>query len=322
MKYSAGPAREKGGPYGAGWAHYHERDWPTVPVRGKQVFLRGYTGWDGEDASLFVLRKWAGRYEALNIALRMPPGVVGVDVDTRHDGDVTLAKLEAELGPLPETYRSTSRAPEDQVGGIRFFRVPTGTVLAGKVEPGIELVQRHHRVAVVWPSLHPDTGREYGWLPDGIPRSGDMAVMPDVWVEGLTDWSNDTGPRGHPRKASLGAAREWYRSRAYGEPCAFMTEQTERAIARIRDKPESSATYDVMVAATYALSRWASDGHPGLHGALRAVQGVFLAAPRSRGRDPAGEWQRAVGDAARVMARQDAGDEDPCIELEGFRVRW
>ena len=56
---------------------------------------------------------------------------------------------------------------------------------------GIEVIRREHRYALVWPSIHPDTRREYCWYtPDGeigdrLPKIRDFAMLPEEWIDGL-----------------------------------------------------------------------------------------------------------------------------------------
>lgn len=106
------------------------------------------TGWLGVDCQAEDLCYFGPD----NLGLRVPAGVVGIDVDhyDSKKGGVTLARLEADLGELPESAVLTSRT--DGISGIRFLQVPEGTVLAGVLGDSIEVIQRHHRYAVAAPS--------------------------------------------------------------------------------------------------------------------------------------------------------------------------
>lgn len=135
-----------------------------------------------------------------NLGLRMPYGVIGIDVDAydTKTGSDTLAEAEKQWGPLPPTYRSSSR-PNDNVSGIRFYRVPEDELFCTVIKFGdlgigdIELIQPHHRYAVVWPSTHPATMGRYRWydqdgssMPEGeVPRVDDLPDLPWPWVEAL-----------------------------------------------------------------------------------------------------------------------------------------
>lgn len=325
MSIRANPAAGKiAAPFATAWEDYLEEDWRDVlPVsrRNKKVLVTGYSGWAGATPSLSVLRKWATRYKAANIAVRMPADVAGIDVDAYHGGDATLQELEWKLGPLPVTWRSTSRAPEDPVSGIYLFGLPAGALLAGTAGQGIEIIQRHHRYAIVPHSIHPETGRRYSWWAGGtdvrgIPHPDALPMLPGDWLEFLTSSRVPGPPAGE--LATLSEARDWYRQRASGEPCEFMDSGAERALSQVREAAQYGGLHDTLSVVTLRLCRWASEGHPGLHPALSALRAVFLSAGRPRGRDLTSEWRRAVGGAAAQVAPHDTGDDDPCEELRGL----
>ena len=152
-------------PYKTGAPLYRDAGWTGVlplPPKKKSPPPTGYTGWNGKDPSPKMIETWCnetvGDFQAAsNIAIHMPDGVVGIDVDHYNGktGGTTLRKTKQELGPLPDTYISTSR--DDGVSGIRWYRVEPG--LRWPTGPGkdIEFIHKGHRYAVVWPSIHPKT---------------------------------------------------------------------------------------------------------------------------------------------------------------------
>lgn len=187
--------------------------WPcVVPLAAGTKFPppNGFTGWAGVDTSgpdIYELAEVPRYQGTTQTALRMPPTVVGIDVDHydgKRGGD-TLAEAERRWGPLPVGPWSSAR--DDGVSGIRFLRVPAGTVLAGGIAfpeldlngdaAGIEIVQRHHRYAVVWPSIHPSTGTPYTWRgtagPGLGPRVDELPELPAAWVDALRNDSARPG---------------------------------------------------------------------------------------------------------------------------------
>jgi hypothetical protein len=81
-----------------------------------------------------IRRRWT-RHPRANIALACGPrsGVFALDIDAKEggvDGFESLARLEAEHGPLPATWRSLTPT---QPGEHRFFRQPDGWPLRNKV---------------------------------------------------------------------------------------------------------------------------------------------------------------------------------------------
>src|SRR5512133_2871341 len=106
-------------PYRTGAPLYLQAGWAGViplPPKKKSAPPGGYTGWNGKDPSSKMIETWCnetvGVYQAAsNIAIHMPDGVVGIDVDHYggKTGGATLAALEQELGALPPTHISTAR---------------------------------------------------------------------------------------------------------------------------------------------------------------------------------------------------------------------
>ena len=180
---------------------YWEKGWRGIlPLRPKQKFPPpdGYTGHTGIDPSYPDICAWSDEYPNGNLCLRMPIGLIGIDIDAYggKTGAQTLAEAERRWGPLPETFRSTSRMATDKISGIRYFRVPAGTVLVGDIkfpELGIghiEIIQRHHRYSVSWPSFNKDSQSTYyfynGKLQNiGLPSPDEAETFPTRWIEEL-----------------------------------------------------------------------------------------------------------------------------------------
>jgi hypothetical protein len=190
--------------YSRGSPLYRTAGWhaplPFLPGT-KSPPLAGWTGHDGLWPDEHQIDQWARERPLLsNLGLRLNYGLIGIDVDAydAKTGGRTLKEAESRWGPLPPTYRSSSRI-HDEVSGIRVFRVPVGVYFRGMIgfkELGIgdiEIVQPHHRVVIAWPSIHPKTGQQYRWfgpdctlLPEGgVPRVEDLPELPEAWVTAL-----------------------------------------------------------------------------------------------------------------------------------------
>ena len=136
-------------------------------------------GWTGRLAGFpsdVQISRWCDdpRYRNPNLGLHLGWTVVvngveyevlGIDVDNYTDGDKQkrggnqLAELETQYGTLPPTWVSTARARnddgtdlEDWISGIRFYLVPRGLAFRGQAAADIEVIQKNHRFAAVWPS--------------------------------------------------------------------------------------------------------------------------------------------------------------------------
>ena len=142
---------------------YGELGLRVVPIKpgAKYPWLREWqeraTTDKGEIASWFRQRPGSG----VGIATGRGSGVVVLDVDPRHGGLESLAKLEALHGPLPATPKVITGG-----GGAHFyFAYPKGAEVrnsAGVIAPGLDIRAEGGQV-VAPPTRHPDTGRLYRW---------------------------------------------------------------------------------------------------------------------------------------------------------------
>ncbi|MDQ3485449.1 MAG: AAA family ATPase [Actinomycetota bacterium] len=262
-------------------------EWNPIPLPAgrKTPPPDGVTGWRGRYTTPADLERqdwdWSG-----NLAIRLPPDVIGLDVDVYHGGGGTLDALEARLGPLPKTIWSTSG--RDDGSGIGLFRVPVGTVFVSAL-PGIELIQASHRYVVCAPSLHPE-GRRYRWFDEAEddevefpPAPGDLPELPWAWLAEL-------------RSEKMAGA-----TAALPERCAeFIAQHTEAqqpaAVKGLRQRLDtySGSRHDMLVTAAC----WA----------FREVAAGWYAA--STAVDELGRWWRRVMDDP---ARRDGGEFDAAL---------
>ena len=162
---------DKTGPYGEAALKYIKAGWPEVlPIwrggtKDKQPMVRGYHGREGAWPDKDTTTLWSHRYARVNIALRLPRWIVGLDVDHYADkaGGDSLGDLQDKLGPLPGTFVSTART--DGVSGIRLFMLPgdyAASSWPSQAAPDIEMITWYERYVICSPSMH-KTGNEYKW---------------------------------------------------------------------------------------------------------------------------------------------------------------
>jgi hypothetical protein len=158
----------------------------------KSVFGRGNTATNEQ------MDEWEANYPDRNCLLKMNLGVIGIDVDhywkkrakggwQRKCGDDQLNQIFSVLGSFPKTFTSTSRGPI-QPARIYFFQTGTTAEFPTKLAADIDVIQHHHRYAVVEASVHPETLSTYCWYdPNGLrcspPRPSDLPYLPIEWVE-------------------------------------------------------------------------------------------------------------------------------------------
>jgi len=282
------PEAAEPGPYAQAAALYHQAGWRgpiPLPYAKKKSPPTGWTGQGGGWPSYADLQAWIDGPEGDgNIALRLDPHVLGLDVDNYGDkpGGTTLAAGEAKWGALPPTWRTTSR--DDGISGIRMYRVPEGLAWPGELGDGTELIQTRHRYAVVWPSVHPE-GRTYRWISPGgavstvPPNVDDLPSLPEAWILGLTggELAVDT-PRNNLGGAAAGA---WLRDHntsdgvTHAAPCRRMAGALEAALAELRGPGSAHVAARGHV---LRLVRLADQEHQGVLPAILRLQKAFVAA--------------------------------------------
>lgn len=294
----------------AGWSIF------PLPSGKKSPPPAGRTG-PHEDASRDVIEKEIITNAGGNLGVRLDHGLIGLDVDD-YDGKpgaATLEQLIKKCGELPDTIMVTSR--EGGQSGIRIFRVPEGTKLITKL-PGIELIQRHHRYAVSWPSVHPDTGRVYRWYRtgtgkpyEGVPDRSDIAELPAAWVEELqTARTTKTKINGTSIDQVDRLLARWCQP---GEPCRHMADAITKAQTSVA---LGNARHDSALEASLSIVRFGEAGHPGGRTALAQLKAWFISS--LDGDRDGTEWRPMLTGAVRVIeSNPTPEDRKGCPSEEG-----
>lgn len=218
-------------PYADGAPVYRTLGWPGVlpaDLNGRPGHVpAGFSGGHDADPDDQQVERWRESHATHNVALRLPDGVVGVDVDVYGDkhGDDTIRWFAEQqgCGDLPATWTSTARGPA-QPSRIYLYRVPEGLSWRSDLGRGscVEIIRRGHRWARVWPSTNPRlvgrVGKDvsdatYRWYgPDGAlsaapPRPEALAVLSDGWIAVLRD-DGASRPSPGPERAARNYASE------------------------------------------------------------------------------------------------------------------
>lgn len=276
-----------------------------VPAGAKFPPPAGFTGKTGQVPDTAQRQNWAPHTG--NFALRLAPTVVGIDVDHYGDkvGGDTLKQLEAQLGPLPPTYRIRRRGV-----GTYLFRYPGGP-LQGSAGPDIDVVQHDHRYTMVWPSAVPDdagTMLTYKWLDgDGKecdpPAYVDLAELPKSWVDHLSGGKTQTSghkTRTRPGKKAVASrasaqmedddeGNEQFRADMFAYE-ADMSEQMELALDKALatwDKLEKGSHHDSMMHALYPVLLEGVRGFAGCSEAIGILRDHWLSYGEPLGRGEA-----------------------------------
>ena len=265
--------------YGKGW-----RCILPLPAGAKKSPPAGRTGYSGEIPSYPDMMTWAEVHPGGNTALRLPPTVIGIDVDHYDNkrGGHTLKHAASLWGELPPTVRTTSR--DDGQSGIRLYRVPEGTHLRTTIGfpelnlGDIEVVQFFHRYAIVWPSIHPNGG-QYRWLDADnetaeIPAVDELPELPQAWIDGLKATTAALELSGQVDVEAILAALP------DGPASIKVHERTEKAIADLASAPESR--HDTTTRHVLALLRYGEQGESGVPDALKELGAEFVKAIADR----------------------------------------
>lgn len=313
---------------------YVSRGWQVLPLprRRKEYPPTGFTGRAGKFADESDLLRWLDdvQYFEGNIAIRVGNmlvvngvkyEVIGIDVDAHSGkrGSAELARLEKAHGKLPDTWISSSR--DDGVSGIRFYLVPYGYGFKGKASDSIDIVQRVHRYAVVYPSWHPDTKTQYFWYEPGkkptgqgfsdeIPRAQDLAILPDEWVDYLT-WNRlkDDNGFGADLDSTDDEIFAWVKT-TFNSPdaiCPYMRTQVD---SQLDDIQNSTSAHDKILKAHMHLIKVATEGHSGVKAAIKEIDAAwteFAVATRERNSQMAKREKRRslVGALRKIKAKAE-----------------
>lgn len=303
-------------PYADAAQGYALAGFSPVPVPGKYPPLSGYTGRKGNWVDSSKAAELAVTYPTRNVGLRLPTTLIGIDVDeyTEFDPDTgeitkdkngarTIAEWEVQYGPLPPTDVSSARGdtvgPDGMpVAGIRFYRVPEGTNLIGG-QGDVEIIQHHHRYAMISPSVHPDTGTPYTWYTVGdepMWKGGPEAFpeLPQAWLEGLS-----TDAPGQKADLPLSeAAKLLSQVRTTGKPCP----RVQSLVWDAAEAASEGSAHDTFRDAQRALVGYGAEGHRGVGDALTALYALFVKEVRTRRKaDIAAEWERMLHGALELV---------------------
>jgi hypothetical protein len=332
---------------------YLAAGWSPIPLPAGQKWPppNGVTGWNGRYTTTADLTRqgwdWTG-----NIGIRLPPDVIGIDIDAYNGGLAALAELEQRYGPLPPTVLSTSRTDGSAIG---LYRVPVGTTLATDPAEGVDIIQPHHRYVVCAPSTHPKTLCPYRWIDEqsgdtinGPPNPGELPDLPWTWIQGLAVDKQAGAGAATPAAAKTFVQTHTARTR----PAALDGIRTRLSTVR------PGGRHDALVTVTCWAMREAAAGLYTADEAINTIHQWWITAVEPHRRQ-SGEFGGAVlwaigqadGDPARIETIRDNpssnGDrphdddrpagldivdwtelfagithEDPIIEGVAYRGRW
>lgn len=274
------------------WKDYVARGFETtfpLPPNAKFAPPREVTGNFVPPSAEAIEQLWNKAPSNANIGLRMPDGVIALDVDnsdTKH-GASHLRQLEAQLGSLNLSGipRSTKRGPNNPAGHY-LFRVPKGKKWEGKACTNVEILQHTHRYSVTAPSVV--DGQEYKWYIGTQeiaepPHIKDLPELPQKWQNYLIKGSARYVKMDNKQPAN----EEGYRQAIIWLQQYFLEEYDHLTMSReldlLTDPTEIApalheSSHDTMTSLVYQVFQLGFEGHVGALTALQRVQAEFVAA--------------------------------------------
>lgn len=281
-----------------------------------------FTGHGKPDPSGADIETWLmGPEAAFNIGLRLPPGVIGLDVDAYGSklGASSLAELELKFGTLPDTWITGART--DGISGIRLYSVPIeldGRPINWPGEAGkhIEIIQTGHRYAIVGPSTNPEADNApYRWRrsaagpqvlnEEDVPGPGELPPLPEAWIRGLAL------PYDRTEKTDLASSTlaRWWSQLRPGVPCPVIHNVCTRAVDNLRDV--NGSRHETARDALRAIVAAGGSGHRGAAEATGMLAEIFAEAV-GPGRMAGGEWQRLLSGAVQLAATDHQDPRQHC----------
>lgn len=292
---------------------YLEAGWDSplpLPPRKKAAPPSGYTGHAGKTPTRAQIEQWCKEKPNGNLALRLPRGVVAIDVDnySGKNGSKTLADFEAAAGcEFPPTVCATGREGSWKL----LYRVPKGEKFRGELGPGVEILQYGHRYVMAWPSVHPDTGEVVQWydatgeVMDRVPRPDEAAELPAALVAALVTVAHSDATEITP--ATRAEAEALWAGMVTGEMSQRVKAVLDGAIAEL-----ANGRHPAIRDASFALAYEGALGEPGVLDAFAVLKATFLeAVAADRGERAArAEFDRQKLGALRKVAGDRAGIEE------------
>jgi hypothetical protein len=258
--------------------------WSPLPLpAGQKTYPpTGYTGADGKIASGPKVEEWsqAPEYANGNTAVRLPSGVIGLDVDQyvkngkQKNGYQTWQRLCQEHGEPPQTWVVTAR--EDGLSGIRLYRLPAGVDQAdlGGGFGNIEVIRFGLRYILAPGSVNPDAGgavykcyrEDTGEIVD-LPHVGDLPVLPRAWFDAFCASVSAiySSPASGTTSGTTPTSGDMSDVLTAGSPCQAMLTALSKGLA---DLATAGSRHDSATRSVFALVRLGEQGHSG---ALRAI---------------------------------------------------
>jgi len=134
--------------------------WDVFPLNGKQPATKH--GFHDATTDYDQIVQWWTWQPRANIGIAIPPGMIVIDIDPRHNGADNFAVLTKAHGPIPETVTVITGRRDG--GSHLYLNCPTERLSQQRLPEGVDLRAGGKHYVVAPPSVHPDTGWTYEWF--------------------------------------------------------------------------------------------------------------------------------------------------------------
>jgi len=297
-------------PYEVSALAYFGAGFSPLPASGKLLAVKDASG-RHPLVNITQINKWLNTHKSYNVALRLPPNVIALDIDA-YKGDLKrLEEVEAELGQLPITWNSDSRGGK---GGKLLYRIPK-SVQSKRWRSninGITIIQHTHRYVMVLPSYNRESESRYMWyqglggdiIPDySIPSIDDIAELPIEWALALKkDDQMVFGPNSEVDNFGLEIFND-------DQVCTYMSMLMDMCKEKLIDSYETGL-HDTGISVIFTLLTAAVNGHAGVSDALDELSQTFCSATRPR--DLGAEWNALLEWALANIPINETSQIDVC----------
>lgn len=174
---------------------YAALGWSVLPIRPRTKVPLTEHGLDDATTDRERIGEWWRAWPDAGVGIALAPsGLVALDIDPRHDGDIEA------LPPHPPTLTARTGGG----GWHLLFRAPTGASFPGRVGRGLDV--KHKGYIVAEPSVHP-SGHAYCWQ-DWTPGEGEPEIPEaPAWLRRPAEAPRNAGVAPEPGGDTWGAGR-------------------------------------------------------------------------------------------------------------------
>lgn len=164
---------------------YAEQGYEVFPlIPGRKVPITS-SGCNNATTNIGQIKRWIEDYPDANIGIKAGTDVLIIDIDNKdgRNGSDDLAKIEKELGNLPNSPKA-----ETPTGGFHLYFKHPGVDVKGQAgvewkgrKTGID-IRVGNQYVVAPDSLHPDTKTKYQWG-NVLVHKNDIPELPQAWID-------------------------------------------------------------------------------------------------------------------------------------------